>query len=142
MEAKRKITFVGVSEDHGPESVVSAIKAAVATSLMEAGIPGAVSIPVQAEGISGSIDLKSTVMLGKEPGRVAYSVSGTLNLKGIPLTFRGLARLPKDSCYRIGGRDLQDFQAARKVLDAKKATAKASADAATEESLSEGESTD
>lgn len=146
----RKITF-GTPDLTGPESVIAEVKAGVVTALLEMGLPGAFTL--QSSGndkVSGGLDCKPTV--SAKDGRVMYNVTGSILIGGIKVPFHGNGVMPKETNLAVTGRDLVEFQVARKAMQAKRDAAQAIIKAATasatmsqseaEASLEAGESTE
>lgn len=135
-----KVTF-GVTQS-GSEDAVGAIKAGVAQALMEAGLPGSFSIPLDelgVKGLTGQLHFKPTI--GKKDGRVMYNItnSSEVIMAGVKVKPMGNWFLPKQG-FTVDGETLKAYQAATIARDEKR---KANSNGTISEAdLEEGETTE
>lgn len=122
----RTITFSDSAESTltGPQAVISDIRSSVATALMRQGIPGAVSVPISQDGVTGELELRASV--SSKTGKVLYNISGEIILGGLTLRVQGNGFTPKNSRLQISGQDLADYQKAKAEVSAAWVVKKAS----------------
>lgn len=120
--------------------LVASIKAGVAAALMEAGLPGALSIDLSkagVNGLTGQLNLKPTI--SKKDGRTMYNLSGEVTIGGHKVKPMGNWLLPKEG-FTVDQETLTVYNAA--IAERDKSRDAKRKGTVTEEELEAGETTE